>query len=205
MATTVQPPIVRKPGSGGVRRVQSPGSDAPSTGIWVGLAAITMTFAAFTSAMVVREGSGGDWRHFSLPTILYVNTAVLLASSIVLQLARRRFASTAPLADGSQSVSRAFYGTGILGLMFIFGQYAAWVQLRSEGLYVASSPNSSFFYVFTVLHALHVLGGLAGLLYVISKFKRGALRTNTLDAAARYWHFMGALWIYLFFLLMVRI
>jgi cytochrome c oxidase subunit 3 len=171
----------------------------------VGLAAITMTFAAFTSAMVVREGSGGDWRHFSLPTILYVNTAVLLASSIVLQLARRRFASTAPLADGSQSVSRALYGTGILGLMFIFGQYAAWLQLRSEGLYVASSPNSSFFYVFTVLHALHVLGGLAGLLYVISKFKRGALRTNTLDAAARYWHFMGALWIYLFFLLMVRI
>jgi cytochrome c oxidase subunit III len=205
MATTVQPPIVRKPGSGGVRRVQSPGSDAPSTGIWVGLAAITMTFAAFTSAMVVREGSGGDWRHFSLPTILYLNTAVLLASSIVLQLARRRFASTAPLADGSQSVSRALYGTGILGLMFIFGQYAAWLQLRSEGLYVASSPNSSFFYVFTVLHALHVLGGLAGLLYVISKFKRGALRTNTLDAAARYWHFMGALWIYLFFLLMVRI
>jgi cytochrome c oxidase subunit III len=205
MATTVQPPIVRKPGSGGVRRVQSPGSDAPSTGIWVGLAAITMTFAAFTSAMVVREGSGGDWRHFSLPTILYLNTAVLLVSSIVLQLARRRFASTALLADGSQSVSRAFYGTGILGLMFIFGQYAAWVQLRSEGLYVASSPNSSFFYVFTVLHALHVLGGLAGLLYVISKFKRGALRTNTLDAAARYWHFMGALWIYLFFLLMVRI
>lgn len=205
MATTVQPPIARTPGNGEFRRILSLSSDAPSTGIWVGLSAITMTFAAFTSAMVVRQGSGNDWRHFSLPVILYFNTAALVASSIVLQMARRRFASAATLLDAPLSVSRALYGTLVLGLVFVFGQYAAWLQLRSEGLYVASSPSSSFFYVFTVLHALHVLGGILGILYVVSKLKRGVLRGNTLDAAARYWHFMGILWLYLLLLLWLKI
>jgi cytochrome c oxidase subunit III len=77
--------------------------------------------------------------------------------------------------------------------------------LRSEGVYLSSAPSSSFFYVFTVLHALHVIGGLLGILYVISKLHRGVLRRNTLDAATRYWHFMAVLWLYLLLLLWMRI
>src|SRR5215470_4011511 len=94
MATTLQPPpVIKFPESGKAHRVSLHDSDAPSTGIWIALAAITMTFAAFTSAMVVRQGSANDWRHFSFPVILYFNTLTLIASSVTLQLARRRFAA----------------------------------------------------------------------------------------------------------------
>jgi len=164
-----------------------------------------MTFAAFTSAMVVRQGSANDWRHFSFPIILYFNTAALVASSVTLQIGRRRFAAVAERMGNAASAIRALYGTLILGCTFVIGQYAAWQQLRSEGLYLASAPSSSFFYVFTVLHALHVVGGLFGLFYVISKLRHGVLRVNTLGAASQYWHFMGLLWLYLLFLLRMRI
>jgi cytochrome c oxidase subunit III len=203
MATTLQPPPIAKVPLG-VPRVKPFDSEAPSTGIWVGLAAITMTFAAFTSAMVVRQGSANDWRHFAFPTILYFNTLALVASSFTLQVARRRFAAMDRSGD-AQPALRALYGTLVLGCAFVAGQYAAWQQLRSEGLYISSAPSSSFFYIFTVLHALHVIGGLCGLSYIISKLRRGVLRRNTFDAGSRYWHFMGVLWIYLLSLLWIRI
>jgi cytochrome c oxidase subunit 3 len=204
MATTLQPPpTVATPR--GLPRVKPHESNAPSTGIWIGLSAITMTFAAFTSAMVVRQGSANDWRHFSFPIILYFNTATLVASSVTLRIGRRRFAAVLEGVGDAASAIRALYGTLVLGCVFVFGQYAAWLQLRSEGLYLASAPSSSFFYVFTVLHALHVIGGLLGLVYVTSKLHRGLLKMNTLSAASQYWHFMALLWIYLLLLLVVRI
>ncbi len=207
MATTLQPPPPTKfPSSGSRRRLKPREPGGPSTGIWVGLAAITMTFAAFTSAMVVRQGSANDWRHFAFPLILYVNTLVLVASSLTLQMARRRFAVLASgVEQNVQPAFRALYGTLFLGCLFVAGQSAAWLQLRSEGIYLASAPSSSFFYVFTVLHALHVVGGVFGLAYVISKLHRGALRLGTLSAASLYWHFMGLLWLYLLVVLRFRI
>jgi len=205
MATTLQPPpTVNLPTS--LQGVNLRDSDAPSTGIWIGIAAITMTFAAFTSAMLVRQGSANDWRHFAFPIILYFNTAVLLASSLTLQIGKRRFSrldSKGP--SNARPTITALYGTLVLGWTFVFGQYAAWQQLRSEGLYLSSAPSSSFFYVFTVLHALHVIGGLLGLVYVIRKLRGGLLRANTLSAASQYWHFMGLLWLYLLILLRVKI
>ncbi len=86
-----------------------------------------------------------------------------------------------------------------LGLLFVVGQYVAWRQLSAQGLYLATNPSSSFFYVLTATHALHVLGGLLGLLYVIRKLNAMALRRSTLDTASRYWHFMDVLWVYLLF------
>jgi cytochrome c oxidase subunit III len=77
--------------------------------------------------------------------------------------------------------------------------------LSSEGLYLATNPSSSFFYVLTATHALHVLGGLGGLIYVIRKLSKSALRRSQLDATARYWHFMDVLWLYLFFLLWMKL
>ena len=204
MATTLQPPPTINSAARGLRYVKPHESSAPSTGIWVGLAAITMTFAAFTSAMVVRQGSGNDWRHFSFPIILYFNTAALVASSVTLQIGCRRFNAFLENADAASAL-RALYGTLVLGCVFVLGQYAAWLQLRSEDLYLASAPSSSFFYIFTVLHALHVIGGLLGLIYVTSKLHRGILRASTLSAASQYWHFMALLWIYLLLLLVVRI
>jgi cytochrome c oxidase subunit 3 len=170
----------------------------------VGLAAIAMTFAAFTSALLVRQGST-DWQHFTLPRILYLNSVLLLASSVTLEIARRRVASFMGGRATSVAVSLAWlYATLALGLFFVAGQYEAWLQLRSRGLYLPTNPSSSFFYVFTSVHALHVLGGLGGLIAVIRKLKRSILRRSTLDATSHYWHFMDILWLYLLWILWTK-
>jgi cytochrome c oxidase subunit III len=156
--------------------------------------------------LFVRKGSSLDWRHFTLPSILYFNTAVLFASSITLELSRRRVAASAGgLKAQAGGPAGWVFATLSLGLLFVAGQYVAWLQLRAEGLYLATNPSSSFFYVLTATHALHVLGGLGGLMYVIDKLRKSLLRRSTMDAAARYWHFMDVLWLYLLFLLWMKL
>lgn len=176
------------------------------TAIWVALAAIGMTFAAFTSALIVRQGSALDWHHLTLPSVLYWNTLVLLASSVTLEVSRRRISAFMG-GDKTSSGNPALwlYVTLLLGVVFVVGQYAAWLQLRSEGLYLATNPNSSFFYLLTAVHGLHVLGGLAGMTYVIRKLRRTVLRRSTLDSFSYYWHFMGILWVYLLGLLWMKL
>jgi len=194
------------PSDGGLRAVQDYAPPPSKTGIWVVLAAISMSFAAFTSALIVRQGASSDWHHIALPPILYLNTLVLLASGVTLEVARRR---VAVFMGGSRAFdlnpARWLYVTALLGVVFVAGQYAAWLQLRSEGLYLATNPNSSFFYLLTALHALHVLGGLAGLTYVLRKLHKVVLQRTTLDSFAYYWHFMGILWVYLLLLLWMKI
>jgi len=166
------------------------------TGVWIAIATISMTFAALTSAMVVRGSAAPDWRHFRLPPLLYVNTVVLLASSAVLEAGRRRRAA---------GLVRITFG---LGFLFVAGQVVAWRQLAAQGLFLATSPSSAFFYVFTALHGLHLLGGLGGLAYVLRRFGtagRGPAPVAALGAAALYWHFMDVLWLYLLVLLAFRV
>jgi cytochrome c oxidase subunit 3 len=191
----------------GNRRVALDYSPPPSsTAIWVVLFAITMMFAAFTSALIVRKGSSLDWRTFKLPSILFFNTGLLLASGVTLEVSRRRIASfMGDVNNQVESPARWLYVTLFLGLLFVAGQYVAWSQLSAQGLYLATNPSSSFFYVLTATHALHVLGGLAGLGYVIRKLSKSSLRRSTLDATARYWHFMDALWLYLLLLLWMKL
>lgn len=192
----------------GLGRRLEDSSPASRTGVWVGLAAITMTFAAFTSAMIIRQGSAYDWQHFTLPGVLYFDTAVLLTSSFTLELSRKAVKGYVRGTHALYSSARLFlWLTFALGVVFLGGQYAAWLQLRSEGLYLATNPSSSFFYVFTVLHALHLLGGLAGLALVLLRFTKSspALRVSTLSTVSYYWHFMDVLWIYLLLLLWWRI
>jgi cytochrome c oxidase subunit III len=223
MATTVhEPPKIEKireprsgSGNGGwrnlvpageLRSVQEYAPPPASTGIWVALAAISMSFAALTSALVVRRGGAVDWRHFTLPSVLYVNTVVLFASSITLEAGRRRIATfMGGLRSGAANPARWLYVTLLLGLLFVAGQYVAWRQLSAQGLYLATNPSSSFFYVFTAAHGLHVLGGLGGLGRVIGKLHKLVLRRSTLDATSRYWHFMDVLWVYLLLLLWMKL
>ena len=222
MATTVhEPPKIeprrpRESGNGGWRNlvpvdgdprvVQEYSPPPASTGIWVVVYAITMTFAALTSALIVRKGSSFDWQSFTLPSILYLNTVLLLGSSATLEVARRRVASFmgGPAVPG-ESPARWLYITLVFGLLFVTGQYVAWARLRAQGLYLATNPSISFFYLLTAAHVLHVLGGLVGLLYVIGKLKKSQLRRSTLDAASRYWHFMDLLWVYLVLLLWMKL
>ena len=193
------------PADGDLRLVKDHSPAPASTGIWVVLAAITMGFAAFTSALIVRQGSALDWRHFSLPRVLYLNTLVIFASSITLEVSRRRIATfMGGLRDQTSRPARWLYITLFLGLLFVAGQTFAWLQLRAQGFGLATNISYSFFYVLTVAHALHVLGGLGGLARVISKLNHFTLRRSTLDATSRYWHFIGVLWLYLLFLLWMK-
>lgn len=195
------------PLSGPARRVDD-SSPASRTGVWVGLAGITMTFAAFTSAMIIRQGSAYDWQHFALPSILYFDTAVLLASSLTLELARKAVSAYVRGTPALYSSARMYlWLTLALGIVFLGGQYTAWLELRSQGLYLATNPSSSFFYVFTVLHAMHLLGGLAGLALVVKRFSKRPpiLKISTLSTVSYYWHFMDVLWVYLLLLLWWRI
>lgn len=185
----------------------SPPSPA-RTGVWIGIAAVTMSFAAYTSALVVRQGAAPDWRHFSLPPILFLNTALLLASSGTLELARRPLVRKAPLAivTGSEGV-RWLALTLALGLLFLAGQVVAWRELAAQGLYLSTNPSSAFFYVFTALHALHLLGGVVALGYVMGRLHASVagLPAAALEAASLYWHFMGVLWLYLLLVLALRL
>ena len=170
------------------------------TGVLAGLAAVTMTFAAFTSAMVMRQAAAPDWEHFQLPRILFLNTAVLLASSGTLEMARKRIGRGT--ADGVAWLS----GTLALGLLFLAGQLLAWRDLAQQGLFLSTAPSSAFFYVLTAVHGLHLLGGIAGLVYVRSRIRRVTpAPLGALGAAAAYWHFMDGLWLYLFLILALRV
>jgi len=213
------PPGGNVPGDIDLRALLDPSGEPSRTGVWVALAAITMMFVAFTSALFVREGSSStDWHHLAIPRILFFNSLVLVASSLTLEAARRHVAAFARrriqgetnqggTKNDAADPLRWLYGTLGLGLIFVAGQYQAWLGLRSQGLFLASNPNSSFFYVLTAVHVVHVLGGLGGLLYVVNKLDRPvlALRRSTLDSMSYYWHFMAGLWIYLLFIIWIKL
>ncbi len=168
------------------------------TGLTMGLAAILMFFMAFVSAFIVRKGLSNDWRAFPLPSILYVNTLILLASSFTIQAARRRLAR----ADAA-GFRHWWFMTTALGLLFLAGQWTAWRQLAREGVYLATNPSSSFFYVLTAAHGLHLLGGIVALVAIAFwNWKRARItRATAAEMAAVYWHFLDGLWIFLFLLL----
>jgi cytochrome c oxidase subunit 3 len=190
--------------------VKSPASPA-QTGVWVGIAAIAMSFAAYSSALVVRQGASPDWVHFTLPPILFFNTLVVVVSSVTLYMAHARSGAKVDLSASAGAIDAPhltwLYVTILLGFLFLAGQIMAWRNLAGQGLTLASSPSSSFFYLLTAMHGLHLLGGLTGILYVVYRVRRSnAVRAvRAYNAASLYWHFMTLLWLYLFAMLATRI
>ncbi|HVB29873.1 MAG TPA: cytochrome c oxidase subunit 3 [Terriglobia bacterium] len=171
--------------------------------IWIVIVAITMFFLALTSALVVRSGISNDWVHTAIPPILYFNTLVLICSSVTLELSRRSLKR-----EAGEKFARWLYVTTALGITFILGQLAAWRELAAQGIYIATNPSSSFLYMLTAAHGLHLLGGILGLLYLV--FRRRQIlaiprKRIALDVTAIYWHFMDGLWIYLLILLIVKV
>ena len=224
MSSTIYEPVRTPPSALGdstasgarVAKVLSGAAGASQSGIWVGIFAITMSFAAFTSALFVRQGSAADWTHIALPPILYGNTLALLLSSATLHMARRKLAavpSTEPHAVRTIEPHAVRMGLGwltatlALGFVFVAGQFEAWRQLAAQGLYLATNPNSSFYYVLTAMHGLHVLAGIVALALVMGRIvaSRAAFRKSTFEATATYWHFMGVLWLYLLLVLRTKL
>lgn len=173
------------------------------TGMWLGLGAITMVFAAFTSAYIVRRGLSNDWSPTEIPGLLWVNTAILVLSSLTLERARRAV-GRAFLPVLSAQFRRWWAITTALGVIFLCAQIAAWRLLAAQGVYLASNPSSSFFYLLTGAHGLHLLGGVVALLYVLARARAAApepLSRTPVEVTALYWHFMDGLWIYLLLVL----
>jgi cytochrome c oxidase subunit 3 len=180
------------------RRMQPPSPRRYSTAIIIALVSILMFFMALASAFIVLRRSSDVWVTVHLPRLLWANTVILLASSFTLEAARRRLSLSDP------SGFRKFWLlTTSFGLLFVAGQLIAWRQLVAQGVYIASNQASSFFYIFTGAHAVHLLGGVGALLYV--SFRKFDKTRVSLSAAAEiasyYWHFMDGLWVFLLVLL----
>jgi cytochrome c oxidase subunit 3 len=192
-------------------------------GMGVAVAGIVMIFVSFTSAYIVRQGlptldprTGTlvhDWIPVRLPNLLLINTWVLLISSLTMELARRQAAREAARAQvgSAPRVARGHDGeiswlalTIVLGLSFLTGQWVAWRELAASGIDVASSPSSSFVYLLTGMHGVHLIGGVLALLAAgaASLLRRPVTsRAVVLDVTGWYWHFMAFLWVYIFCLL----
>lgn len=173
--------------------------DPTKFGLWAFMGTVTMLFIGFTSAYILRRASS-DWRPLSPPALLYVNTLVLLASGGALETARKRLRGWE-----LEAVRGWVAATGALGALFLLGQLAAWRELAARGVFLATNPHSSFFYVLTGVHGLHLGGGLCWFGVVYSKARRMAYAPGTdgLALFATYWHFLAGLWVYLLFLLFV--
>jgi cytochrome c oxidase subunit 3 len=184
-----------KPG----RNKRQPSPNRYYTGIAIAIISILMFFMALASAFLVRKGTSGDWVAVHIPTLLWLNTAILLLSSATLEMARKRLAKD----DDSAGFKNLWLITTILGVIFLVGQVGAWRQLNSQGIYLASNPASSFFYIFTGAHALHLIGGVVALIYVARRNFDAAKVTRSVAAevTSYYWHFMDALWLFLLALL----
>jgi cytochrome c oxidase subunit 3 len=197
-------------GGGGGEEPRRFSPDRYRIGVLVGLASILMMFTALASAYVVRSGmpTSTDWRGGEMPSFVYLSTGLILLSSLTFTRAK------AALRHKEPAGYRLWLGvTLLLGLGFLASQILAWRELVGRGLYLASNPHSSFFYVLTGLHALHLSGGILALALLYAYARRaGAVeeggeaevkRRTLTDVVGTYWHFMDGLWVFLFLLLLL--
>jgi len=166
-----------------------------STAIAIAMVSILMFFMALASAFLVLHHSSHVWVAVHLPWVLWVNTAVLIGSSFMLERARARLS----LGD-DRGFRKLWLVTTVMGFLFVAGQLVAWRQLAAQGVFVASNQASSFFYIFTGAHGVHLLGGVAALLFVLLRnFEKSQIsRPQAAEITSYYWHFMDGLWIFLF-------
>src|SRR5215813_9427667 len=202
---TVPPPPVKPPGGhGGDDSSDSGSSSFPipkgQLGVWILLTAVIMLFAGLSSAYIVLRGVPA-WQKIELPWLLWPNTAILLLSSVAIDISRRAIRR-----NDLQSMKRWLACGGILGLAFLIGQLAAWRQLVNAGVYLPSTLQSGFFYILTGLHGLHLFGGVIALAFVLAKALKNRLTAfnyEPLKLCAMYWHVMDGLWGFLFLLLLL--
>jgi cytochrome c oxidase subunit 3 len=164
-------------------------------GMWLVIAASCMMFTGLTSAYVASQGLGPAWEQLSIRPLVFINTAILLLSSATMEHARRR-------AGRNPCVPSGLLVTLALGILFLAGQIALFRQMGQAGYYLNTGRQSSFFYVLTSLHGLHVMAGIVALAWLAHRLRgsnpRRAVRTNIVTL---FWHFMGCLWIWLLLVL----
>jgi cytochrome c oxidase subunit 3 len=166
------------------------------------MVSMTMMFAGLTSAFVVSK-SRADWlKDFQLPTAFYWSTMVILSCSLTFFLAKKAIKK-----DNYAQTTLMLLATLFLGILFVILQFAGFGQIVAEGYYFtgqASSITTTFLYVVTVMHLMHLAGGLISLLIIIYnhfKQKYNASQTLGIELGAMYWHFLDILWVYIFLFL----
>lgn len=169
--------------------------------MWLAIASMIMLFAGLTSAFIVRAAAG-NWVNFRLPTIFWISTLIIIASSATMHWALTSY----------KKYNYNHYRIGIaltllLGCAFAVTQYLGWFKLASIGVFVDGNPSGSFVYVISFVHLLHILGGLVALFValIISLVKPfHPKRLLNVQLIATYWHFVDALWIYLFIFFQIK-
>jgi len=169
--------------------------------LWIGLMSIVMFFAGLTSAVIVSKGTA-VWETIQIPFAFAISTVFILLSSLTFYLAERS------IKNNELAKAKVFVlATLVLGLLFTVTQYLAWTDLYTNGVVWAGSESSaagSYFYALTALHLLHLLGGLISLLVVSFKSVKEKYNAENLlgvQLSSTYWHFLTALWVYLYLFL----
>lgn len=171
--------------------------------MWVGIVSMIMSFAALTSAYIVRRAAS-NWMDFELPQEFFTSTAVIIISSLTLHGANKAFE------QGKESMFKILLILSLVaGLGFVVMQYAGWNALSEKEIFVNTNPSSSFLYLLTALHVFHVLGGIIALLIAVfsaflRKFEISPRRKLNLELVTIYWHFVDVLWIYLLVFFIVQ-
>jgi cytochrome c oxidase subunit 3 len=163
-------------------------------GLLIACGSILAFFSALVVAFYWRSRTPPFWSPITLPNTLWLSTAIILVSSVTFEAARRAYRR-----GSHPAAARLLIVTACLGAGFLASQVSAWLNLVHRGYYLAQNPYSSFFYMFTGLHAAHLIGGLIALFIVVL----GRPRRETVDTVAYYWHFLGALWLALFVILLI--
>ena len=178
--------------------------------LWLGIAAMVMMFAGFTSAYIVKKADTDSWTNFVIPSIFFVSTAMILLSSVTMVVAMRAFKH-----NNLKRYQIWLWATFLLGSSFIVLQIIGWMQMEHSGILMTEEVSGAFFYVISGTHAVHVLGGVIILLVSLFGISRklkdpvydltmeiSPKRKFRVELVATYWHFVDALWIYLFLFLL---
>jgi cytochrome c oxidase subunit 3 len=173
--------------------------------LWLFMVSVIMIFGALTSAYIVRQAAG-NWLDFEMPPMFWINTLVILSSSISMH-----WAYLSAKRDNVEMSKVAMGITVVLGTAFLIGQLLAWSQLVAKGVYLVgregSGVSGSFLYVISGLHGVHVISGVIFLVVVsvsVFKFKVHSKNLSQIEMCATYWHFLDALWLYLFVFLLLN-
>jgi cytochrome c oxidase subunit III len=173
-------------------------------GILVTLAVVTITFGSLIFAFVYRSEVPQNWKHIELPQTLWVSTILLLVSSALIEAGRRRL----KLGDQRTFYRIMWWATGF-GFLFLAAQLTAWFQILRTGVLLDRNPHSSFIFIFSGMHGVHILIGLAGLFYLLRRTREHAsgpkyqMTTRVwANAVASFWHYLDFVWIVLFVLLL---
>ena len=175
--------------------------NAKKFALWLFIVSICMLFAGLTSAYIVKK-SDGRWLQFEMPDMFFYSTLILILSSIIMHWTYLMAKN-----NSLKRVKIGITGTAFLALSFFFMQYLAWIELVDENVFLVGNPSGSFVYIFSGLHLAHLIGGLVFLLVIFLdtiNYKVHSKNMLAIEMCTTYWHFLGALWIYLYLFLVIN-